>query len=290
VDTALTAWREAGAFLDFGGHRVFYRREGRGAPLLLVHGYPTSSFDWLDLWPELTARFDVVAADMLGFGFSAKPPGHRYAIAEQTDLQLALLSHLGIGPVHVLAHDYGVTVAQELLARHREGTFPALRSLCLLNGGLFPETHRARPIQRVLASPFGPLIARLSSERTFARSMRAIFGPETQPTGVVLHRFWELASRDDGMPALAALLRYMEERKTHRERWVSSLVETTVPLRVINGVLDPVSGAHMIARLLELRPGTDVFRLQVGHYPQVEAPKDVLTLFLDHIDRAEREL
>jgi pimeloyl-ACP methyl ester carboxylesterase len=285
MSARLSAWRDAGSFFDFRGHRVFYRREGSGAPLWLIHGYPTSSFDWSELWPKLTARFDVVALDMLGFGFSAKPRAHDYTIAEQAELQLALAAHLALAPEHVLAHDYGDTVAQELLARHREGAVPKLRSMCLLNGGLFPETHRARPIQRVLASPLGSLVARLSSERTFARSMRAIFGPRTQPSDALLHDFWELASQDDGMRALARLIRYMEERRTHRERWVSALIDTRVPLRVIDGVLDPVSGAHMVERLLELRPGADVVRLQVGHYPQVEAPREVLAAFLEHVTR-----
>jgi pimeloyl-ACP methyl ester carboxylesterase len=273
----IDAWREAGAFFDFRGERVFYRREGRGAPLLLVHGYPTSSWDWARLWPTLTARFDVIAPDMLGFGYSAKPRGRAYSIAEQADLHLSLLAELGVtGPFHALVHDYGVTVGQELLARDAV----PIASIAFLNGGLFPETHRPRLIQRVLASPLGPLVARLSTERTFARSFAAVFGPRTKPTPDEMHAFWSLASRDEGMRALAGLIAYMRERVTHRERWVGALVATRVPLLAINGVLDPVSGAHMIARLLELRPRTQVVRLDVGHYPQVEAPDDVLAAYL----------
>lgn len=276
------AWQKAGSYLSFRGHRVFYRREGRGTPLLLVHGYPTSSWDWAPIWSELTARFDVIAADMLGFGFSDKPRGHRYSIHEQADLQAALRSHLDVRSFHALVHDYGVTVGQELLARQRDGD-TGLLSIAFLNGGLFPETHRARPIQKLLASRLGPWIARLSRERTFARSLAAVFGPRTQPTPDELHAFWQLASRDDGMRALAGLIGYMKERKRFRERWVGALVETRVPLLVVNGALDPVSGAHMIERLLELRPGTDVVRLDVGHYPQIEAPRAVLDAYLPFV-------
>ena len=272
---SIEAWRDAGAFFDFRGHRVFYRRGGSGAPLVLVHGYPTSSWDWTKIWPRLTARFDVIAPDMLGFGFSSKPLGHRYTIAEQADLHLALLDHLGIGRFHALVHDYGVTVGQELLARKAQ-----LASIAFLNGGLFPETHRPRPIQRVLASRVGPFVARFSNERSFSQSFAAVFGPHTKPTTADLHAFWQLASRDDGMRALAGLISYMRERVVHRSRWVSALLETTVPLVVINGVLDPVSGAHMIARLLALRPATKVVRLDVGHYPQVEAPDEVIAAYL----------
>jgi pimeloyl-ACP methyl ester carboxylesterase len=275
VTPSIEAWRAAGSSFDFRGHRVFYRREGSGPPLLLVHGYPTASWDWAKIWPGLTARFDVIAPDMLGFGFSAKPRGHGYSIAEQADLHLALLDWLGIGDVHALVHDYGVTVGQELLARGGR-----LQSIAFLNGGLFPETHRPRRIQRLLASPIGPWVARLSTERSFCRSFAAIFGPHTKPTPEELHAFWQLASRDDGMRALAGLIGYMAERVAHRERWVGALVDAKLPLIAINGVHDPVSGAHMIARLLELRPSTKVVRLEVGHYPQVEAPDDVLAAYL----------
>jgi len=270
---SIDAWRDAGTFVELGGHRMFYRREGHGPSLLLVHGYPTSSWDWAPVWSQLAATHDVIALDMLGFGESAKPRGHRYSIFEQTDLQLALLAALGVTRFHVLAHDYGVTVGQELLARGAP-----LESIAFLNGGLFPETHRARPIQRLLASPLGPLVALLTNERAFTKSFSAIFA--TPPSRDELHSFWLLASKNDGMRALAGLIRYMPERRANRERWVGALLATTLPLVVINGSLDPVSGSHMVDRLLELRPGTDVVRLpRAGHYPQVEAPTEVLAAY-----------
>jgi pimeloyl-ACP methyl ester carboxylesterase len=268
------AWRDAGTFVELRGHRMFYRREGSGPTLLLVHGYPTSSWDWAPLWPALVARYDVIALDMLGFGESAKPRGHRYSIFEQADLQLALLAKLGVSRFHALVHDYGVTVGQELLARDAP-----IDSIAFLNGGLFPETHRARPIQRILASPIGPLVARLTNERAFAKSLGAVFAKK--PTRDEMHAFWLLASKNDGMRALAGLIRYMPERRENRERWVGALVRATLPLLVINGSLDPVSGEHMVVRLLELRPNTRVVRLaDVGHYPQVEAPDAVLAAYL----------
>jgi pimeloyl-ACP methyl ester carboxylesterase len=272
---SIDAWREAGWFVELRGRRIFYRREGRGPTLLLVHGYPTSSWDWAPLWSALTARYDVIAADMLGFGESAKPPPpHKYTIFEQADLQAALLAHCKVDRCHALVHDYGVTVGQELLARGAP-----LESIAFLNGGLFPETHRARPIQRVLASPLGPLVARLSNERTFARTFRQLF--VTPPSDAEVHAFWTLASKTDGMRALAGLISYIPERRAYRERWVGALLAATLPLVVINGSRDPVSGEHMVARLLELRPQTAVVRLaNVGHYPQVEAPEATLAAYL----------
>jgi pimeloyl-ACP methyl ester carboxylesterase len=73
----------------------------------------------------------------------------------------------------------------------------------------------------------------------------------------------------------------MAERRAHRERWVGALVNATIPLRLVDGPEDPVSGAHLAARYRELVPDADVVLLPgIGHYPQVEAPEQVVAAFL----------
>jgi pimeloyl-ACP methyl ester carboxylesterase len=287
ISATLADWRERGRFFDFKGRTIFYREEGTGPVLVCIHGFPTASWDWHCVWPDLVARFRVIAPDMLGFGYSAKPRTHDYSILEQADLHEALLAERAVDAVHVLAHDYGDTVAQELLARHEERRISgkpglAVRSICFLNGGLFPETHRARLIQKLLLGPLGPLLARLANERSFRSSFSAIFGPNTQPSHAELHDFWQLMVHDDGHRLGHRLIRYIEERRRHRERWVGALQKTRVPLRVIDGALDPVSGAHMAARYRELVSNPDVVLLEtIGHYPQVEDPVAVLKAFFE---------
>ncbi len=286
----LDAWRDAGRVHFHRGHAIFYRDVGEGEALLLVHGFPTASWDWHRVLPALARRFRVVAPDLVGFGFSAKPLPYDYAIHDQADLCEGLLGALGIARAHVLAHDYGDTVAQELVARHDARLAAgkgglAIPSLALLNGGLFPETHRPRPIQRLLLSPLGPLVALASSRRTFGRSLAAVFGPRTQPTERELDDFYRLLVVNDGKRVLPSLIRYMVERRVHRERWVSALARTSIPTRLIDGPEDPVSGAHMVARYRELVPEPDVVLLPgIGHYPQVEDPDGVLRAYFEHVD------
>ena len=68
----------------------------------------------------------------------------------------------------------------------------------------------------------------------------------------------------------------MAERRLHRERWVGALQTTKVPIRLVCGMADPVSGAHMVARYRELVPHPDVVELAtIGHYPQLEDPVGV---------------
>ena len=281
------AWRAAGRAHVHRGREIFYaeqaREPGLDHALLLIHGFPTSSWDWHKVWDALGSKFQrVIAPDMLGFGFSSKPTDYPYSILDQADLQEGLLAHLGVRRVHLLAHDYGDTVAQELLARHLDGGALQIESCVLLNGGLFPEVHRARTIQKLLLTPLGPLLSRLTNRRSFERSFAAIFGANTQPSAQELEEFWELIRYNGGNRIMHRLIRYMPERIAHRSRWAGALQKTKVPLRVIDGPDDPVSGAHMVARYRELVPNPDTVLLPgIGHYPQTEDPAGVLQAFFE---------
>ena len=280
-------WEHGGAWRVVNGQRIFVRDGGvaqRTEALLLLHGFPTSSWDWAALWPALCSRHRVIAFDFLGFGLSDKPADGPYTIGHQADIAEALLVQLGVRDVSLLAHDFGDTVAQELLARQRDGSASIpLRRVVLLNGGLFPETHRPVLLQTLLIGPFGPLVARLSNYRGFARNLRRIC---VQPwRDEELRGHWELLHRGNGTRVLPKLIRYMEERRRHRARWVGALQQTAVPVRVIDGLDDPISGAHMLARYRELVPDADAIGLTgVGHYPQVEAPDEVLAAIGDFFE------
>ena len=280
----LAQWAASGRMIDWRGHAIFTRAGGRAdAPaLLLIHGFPTASWDWEALWTPLAERHRLVTLDMLGFGLSDKPARHDYSLMAQADLCEHVLAQAGVAEYHVLAHDYGDTVAQELLARAAEpGERPRLRSVALLNGGLFPETHRPELVQRLLLSPLGPLVGRLASRRTLAKTMRRIFGPRTPPDDALIDTFWTLMTTHDGQAVMHRLIRYMVERRTHRARWVGALQAARVPLKLIAGAADPISGAHMAARYRELVPRPDVTLLDgIGHYPQVEAPDAVLSAYV----------
>ena len=108
--------------LDGAMRMVFVRRMGSGPHLTLLHGYPSSSHDWAKLAPALTREHTLLLLDFLGFGASEKPADHHYSLHEQADLVEALWAHEGVTRTRVLAHDYAVSVTQELLARRGEGS------------------------------------------------------------------------------------------------------------------------------------------------------------------------
>ncbi len=285
-------WKLTGRFQTCLGHRVFYQDAGAGEVLLCIHGFPTASWDWHCLWPNLIRRYRVIAPDLLGFGFSDKPAGHAYSLFEQATLLEELLQVLGIRSIHVLAHDYGVTVVQELLARQIERQLQGeigmqIRTVTLLNGGLFPEATRPLFIQKVLKNRLaGPMLVRLLSERTFRRSFSRVFAPQYRPNGAELGEFWSLIAHNNGQRVAHRVSRYQDERRVYRTRWTRALQNADVPLRLIIGMQDPVSGPTIAARFRELVADPDIVMLEdVGHYPQVEAPGRVLQALLAFWDR-----
>jgi pimeloyl-ACP methyl ester carboxylesterase len=276
VSVSLDAWRAGGKTFAWRGHQIFTRVDGHGEPLLLVHGFPTASYDWAKISPALIeAGFRIFTLDLIGFGLSAKPKPRDfdYGVGAYADLCAAFLAREGVARVKLVAHDLGDTVAQELLARQRGGALAVrIERACLLNGGLFPETHRARVAQKVLASRLGPLFARAIDFARFAGSMRAICARPLADDE--LRAMWTLVETNDGRAVMPALISYMAERRLHRARWVGAIASPEIPVKLIAGTDDPVSGAHMIARYRELVRDPDVVELRgIGHYPQVEAPE-----------------
>jgi pimeloyl-ACP methyl ester carboxylesterase len=283
----LEQWRDDAQRIDMNGYSFAFWTSSKISDakpwLLLIHGFPTSSWDWSGMWPVLEEKFNLAAIDMLGFGLSDKPANIRYSIAHQADLQEALLERLGVSEAHLFVHDYGNTVAQELLARHNEAVLSfSIKSVCFLNGGLFPEQHRARAIQKLGLTPLGPVIGMLLSEDKLRTSFDKIFGPDTKASKEEINGHWTLMKVRGGQKVFHKLLQYIPERKANRTRWVGALVDACIPLRLIDGGADPISGKHLYDYYLETIPNADAVLFEdIGHYPHTEAPNRVAGAFFD---------
>jgi pimeloyl-ACP methyl ester carboxylesterase len=301
VHPDLERWKARGEYFDYLGFDVFFVKEGTGPNLLLVHGYPFNSYDWSDIWPQLTSRFTVIAPDMLGMGFSAKPTAYEYSVHDHADMHEVLLNELGVDTCHVLGHDIGVSVVQELLARREErdplapsrAAGARIESITWLNGGLFYEVYTPRLVQTLMSrTPLGGIVAKLPasslSRELTTRTINEMFGPATKPSPELLEKFHEIMGYNDGKRVLHKVGRFVLDREHHRNRWVRAMRRTAIPMRLINGPCDPNSGRHMADRYLEVIPSPDVVLLDaaIGHWPQIEDPQSVVEHFLHHVGRA----
>ena len=279
--TSVERWWSAGerVALALGGRerQIFVRRLGAGRAMTLLHGFPSSSHDWAKVAPELAREHALLLVDFLGFGASEKPPSHEYSLHEQADLVEALWAREGIAETVLVAHDYAVSVTQELLARRAEGRLGVeLAAVHLLNGGLYPNLHRAQPTQLALLDPEqGPQLSALLTQELFVQALASTFAEDFDAADDSA-AIWQATSREHGERIAHLLIRYISDRKRHARRWVGALEQTDVPLAFIWGMLDPISGAHMAARIRERLPRARMCELSdVSHWPALEAPQRV---------------
>jgi pimeloyl-ACP methyl ester carboxylesterase len=280
----VAAWRSAGEVRRILRHDLFAVRapaadpeaEAR-TPLCVLHGFPTSCFDFRRTLPRLCKDRPVVLHDHLGFGLSAKPEPARfsYSLLEQTEIAVALWQSMGITRCHVVAHDYGTSIATELCALRARGRLPIeMASLTLCNGSVYRELAQVTRIQLLLESRVGPLVARLSSRRFFARQMRRIVGRREAFDDREIDLMWELLERDDGRLRAPAIVQYLGERVRFRERWIGALTRLDLPVYLLWGRLDPVAVPAIPEKLARDVPGARLEWLDdLGHYPMVEDPE-----------------
>jgi pimeloyl-ACP methyl ester carboxylesterase len=285
MNLKLRQWLKSGSFFRYKDLNIFYKIEGKGECLLIFHGYPYNGFDFKEILPALTEQFRVIIPDMPGMGFSDKPEKHTYSFEELADVYSALLQELNITAVHFLSHDLGNSVVQELIARNKECKNPfQVKSIAFLNGGLFSDVYKPRLIQVLLSKspkPIGRVLSKLMTRNMVAKATSEVFGKNTKPSAELLECFWDILNYKNGKSIAYLLGRLIFEKDKYQHRWIRAMQDTSIPMCFINGPADPNSGIHMANRYKELIPNPDIKLLsaEIGHWPQIEAPEEVLAAF-----------
>jgi pimeloyl-ACP methyl ester carboxylesterase len=276
VSPRVQRWRDAGELVELGGHRIFVvRREGAGLPIVVVHGYPGSSYDFAGVVAQLDRP--VLLLDLLGYGFSDKPADASYSLFEQADLVEELVTWAGLTECALVGHDMGTTVVAELLARANAGRLGfAVPSAVLLNGSIFIDMAHLTRGQRLGLLARGRRMPLSFPVGFLCRNLRESVAPGTNVGPEEIDDLVDLIRRGGGDRLLTRQIDYVRERRRHQDAWTAAFVEYEGRLGAVWGVLDPIALPAMPRRLADLRPGTDVVLLDgVGHWPSIEAPARV---------------
>jgi pimeloyl-ACP methyl ester carboxylesterase len=274
LPASVAQWRDGGRFVSTSAGKVFVRSaEGAGPTIVVLHGFPSSSYDFRQVVAHLASRA-WLTLDFLGFGLSDKPRPHQYSLLEQADLVQSVLAETTTGPVDVLAHDMGTSVTTELLARDIHGRLPFdLQRAVLTNGSVILKRASLRPSQKILRGRLGPVASRLITRQGFARGLGKLFTPAHPLTADEAAAQWALLSHNDGHRIGHLLISYLDERERYAQRWHGAVRDWPKPLGFLWGLEDPVATTNVLDGLRQLRPSAPVIELAgLGHYPQVEDP------------------
>jgi pimeloyl-ACP methyl ester carboxylesterase len=296
VVAASQAWADEGTWIDGPSGKVWCARfaalaETGNPPLLVLHGFPTSSFDWKAVLPALRAGRDVVVLDFTGFGLSDKPD-HRYSIRKYADDVEAVIAHLGLTEVDLITHDMGDTVGGELLARTMEGALDLqVRRRVLTNGSIYIDMAQLTLGQQVLLGLPDEANDIVASDggTGYRAGVLGTFAPDTSiddATDLDLDVTVHQAVRQGGLAMLPRTIRYIEDRRAEERRFTGAIETHPAPLGVVWGDLDPVAVHAMAETLVGTRPAAPLLTLDgVGHYPMVEAPDRFAAAAVDLLDR-----
>jgi pimeloyl-ACP methyl ester carboxylesterase len=269
-------WLDKSKSFSFKSYNIFYNQFGTGFDLIIIHGYPYNSYEWKDVVPLLSKRFRVTVFDLLGFGFSDKPENHYYSFEEYTDLLNKLVVHLRIEQAHIIAHDLGVSIGQELLATEKDWNLNfSIKSICFTNGNLFPDVYQPRLIQRLLSqtpSFVGSFLSKNISKKTVHKNIRKLYGKYSQPSDEFLEELWGILNFNNGKNISYLLGKLVFEKIKYQDRWTLAMKDTHIPLAYICGPADPNSGIEMGTTFEKRIPNGKLIWMDdaIGHWPMIE--------------------
>ncbi|MBT3587210.1 MAG: alpha/beta hydrolase, partial [Flavobacteriaceae bacterium] len=274
-------WKSKGEFITVNDRKLFvidtssFFSSDNKIPtetMVILHGYPTSSYDYYKVLPELSKHYRVIIHDHLGFGFSDKPLDYSYSLLDQADVALQLWQQLGVKKTHLLAHDYGTSVATEIIARNNNHELTIeIEKLTLCNGSMHIELSQLRTIQKLLKNKWlGKYVAKLTTYAIFSKNLRNVYFDKTKVSNNELKDMWMQLEYNDGRKVIHKLSQYINERYTYWNRWIGALKETNLQTNIVWAKNDPVA-VPAIARLIATEISNNkLFWIEnTGHFPML---------------------
>lgn len=281
-------WEKLGKYTKVFDRTIFMidyenQSDSKKETLVILHGYPTSSYDYHKVLPQLAKKYRVILHDHLGFGFSEKPLDFSYSLIEQADIALQLWKQLSLKKVVLLAHDYGTSVCTEIIARHNKQQINLqIDKLILSNGSIHIEFSKLRTIQKLLKNKYtGKWVAKLTNYPIFKKNMRNVYFDKTKVTDKELKEMWLQLEYNNGRNVIHLLSNYINERYYFWHRWVGALKETSINTTIIWAENDPIA-IPKIAELLhkEISDNKIFWMKNCGHFLMLEQPKEWSSLVL----------
>jgi pimeloyl-ACP methyl ester carboxylesterase len=280
------AWYRSGEYFEWTSTtpnnegrrvRVFYRTFGNRAnpALVILHGYPTSSFDFREMIPFLEEDYFVAVLDFPGFGFSDKPQdGYSYMLEDDAKLVDHFVQEIvGLSRFHLLTHDRGGSVGFAFLGNYlaREEKAYEITYHFISNGGLFlPLANLSQGQYAIQHAVRGPELIREQQARP-----RVTEGTPRQVAYADIQAF------NDGIGARLYVGKYLLERAANEYRWLDTLRESPVPTALIWGLQDTVNppriGNHIWYNYLDKRSVESSYWLlpTANHYLQRDEPEEM---------------
>lgn len=295
----LKTWIKGGKYMEFEGLDIFVHSSGTapvdGHGVLVVHGYPGSSWDWSKVVASVEKKTKIVVPDMIGFGQSDKPLTgtfeENFSLMRQADLYEAVAKLEGLEEVILVAHDMGQSVGLELMTRQDEGKLSfKIRHAILLDGSTLIDLIQLDPMQVEGLKNGDKALTKHKDFDDYKEGMYGAFAPENhneETVTIMTHQVFA----NDGDLVIDQILLYLNDRKVNYDRWVGTFSHfRTAPLSIYWGVQDPTAVIAMAERIKTWNPTIDFYKLKhSGHWPSLENPDIIAEAIINRMPMYDRK-
>jgi pimeloyl-ACP methyl ester carboxylesterase len=261
---------ESSRFAEIDGVRIHYQEKGVGTPLVLLHGFTSSTYSWKDVFEPLSRNFRIIAVDLKGFGFSGKPEGD-YTRRAQSQLVAHLLNHLGIEKAWLVGNSMGGEIALNVALANPQlvaGLILIDSSVVQVAGGgsLAPAYVRIPFVGRVLTA------LALTSDKLVREGLEKSFFDDAKINDErVAHYYRPLRTRGG---QLAALRARTQSALFPIEEDLGKVNTRTLIIWGAEDALIPLEAARLMNS--RIKNSQLVILEKCGHVPQEEMPERVL--------------
>jgi len=270
--------------IELHGHRVCFRQAGEGPPLVLIHGVTGTWRHWERVIASLSERFTVIAPDLLGHGESAKPRGD-YSLGAFASGIRDLLLALGHDTATVAGHSLGGGIAMQFAYQYPER---CERLVLVSSGGLGRQVHL---LLRAATLPGAELVLPLLNSDRLRNVGRWVDGALGRVGLSLGPDVTEVARGASSMPDgesqrafLATLRAVIDERGQRVDARDRLYLAEAMPTLIVWGDRDPVIPVEHGREAHAAMPGSRFEVLDTGHFPQLEAPHEFVSLLTDFVD------
>lgn len=286
-------WKKLGKYVTIDYKKIFVIDTGdHTETLVILHGYPTSSYDYFRVIPELSHYYRIVVHDHLGFGFSDKPDSLTYSLIDQADVALELWRKLGLKQVSILAHDYGTSIAKEILARKNHNLIPLkINKIYLCSSSMRLEHLHLKNIGVLLRDrKIGKYISRLTNFGY--RKIRRRFKKDNINYQISknydIKDMWNQMDSSEGQKEIHFVSNFINERYTFFHRWTNALKETTVPVKIFWQKTDSLAIKEIAIVLATEEENEKLTWVEnVKHYSILETPNSWIKLVFEYQNRTK---
>lgn len=274
-------WKNKGSYYEILGKDFFVIDEGdKEKCLVILHSYFSSSYDYYKVIDELSQKFRVIIPDLINFGASEVVSENYFSIIDQTDYVVALLESLELTEISILGHDYGIAIAQELLARQNGGLLPfTITDFTYCNGNLpINNSYFLDSKENIKKEVAGKMIGMLTAFGIFKKTVKSVIFEDNTISEDELLEMWKQLESNNGRSIIKFIYDYLRERKIFWNRWTLSLINSKVPVKIIWGSKNRVSEEDYPDALACKVAFSDIYWVEnSGHYPMLENPKEFVS-------------